>query len=352
MTWQGLHGHDDIAARFQYSLNRGRLGSSFLFVGPPGIGKRSFAIRLAQALLCDRVPAEQFDPCGQCPDCQQIVADTHPDVEYVAKPADRSFIPLELLIGDKQHRMREGLCARIALRPTRGRRKVAIIDDADHLNVEGANCLLKTLEEPPSGSLLILIGTSAQRQLPTIRSRCQIVRFQPLAHETAAQLLVEQGIVDDAAEALRLAAAAGGSLERAAAMVAPELWQFRADLCQTLDTPNWNSLELAKMIGRFVDEAGSAAPERRTRLKQVIEMAVDFYRDVLHATNGATARGAHPPRLTETWSGDPERAVHCLDRCLATAAYVDSNANQSTNIDAWIDELSRLTRGEPLTVFP
>ena len=77
--------------------------------------------------------------------------------------------------------MREGLCHDIALKPFRGGRKIAIIDDADYLNQEGANCLLKTLEEPPEKSVIILIGTSQQRQLPTIRSRCQIVRFAPLS---------------------------------------------------------------------------------------------------------------------------------------------------------------------------
>ena len=94
--------------------------------------------------------------------------------------------------------MREGLCYDIALKPYSGRRKVAIIDDADYLNKEGANCLLKTLEEPPPKSLLILIGTSEQRQLPTIRSRCQIVRFQPLPEQDVAELLLATGACEDA----------------------------------------------------------------------------------------------------------------------------------------------------------
>src|SRR4029078_2428636 len=102
----------------------------------------------------------------------------------------------------------------IALKPYSGRRKVAIIDDADYLNKEGANCLLKTLEEPPPDSLLILIGTSEQRQLPTIRSRCQIVRFQPRAEGDVAELLVAHGLCADPAIARAAAAHADGSLER------------------------------------------------------------------------------------------------------------------------------------------
>ena len=118
--------------------------------GLPGIGKRTFALKLAQGLLCERVPEERLDPCGECPSCHQVRgADRIPTWRLIGKPADKAFIPLELLIGDAEHRMRAGLCYNIALKPYSGRRKVAIIDDADYLNKEGANCLLKTLEEPP-----------------------------------------------------------------------------------------------------------------------------------------------------------------------------------------------------------
>ncbi len=346
MTWQGLHGHDEVADRFRHSIQRGRLGSSFLFVGAPGIGKRTFALKFAQAVLCERTPPEEFDPCGECPACRQVAADTHPDIEQIAKPADRRTIPLELLIGDKQHRMREGLCARISLRPARGRRKVAIIDDADALSIEGANCLLKTLEEPPADSIIILVGTSEQRQLPTIRSRCQVVRFQSLEPKIAAELLVEQQIVSDPDEALRLATATGGSLTRAAQMVAPELWQFRAELRQTLDTSDWDSLDLAKQISSFLEEAGSGTPERRDRLERVVEMAIDFYRDLMIQING-DAHASTASSLAATWNVDPERPGRCIDLCIHTISQVRSNANVANVVDAWIDELARLALGEP-----
>ena len=147
-------GHDSVLDRFRRSIRAGRLASTFLFVGPPGIGKKLFALQLAQGLLCERRPEEALDPCGECPSCAQVLAGTHPDVVVVKKPTDKNFIPLELLIGDKEHRMREGLCHDISLKPYSGRRKVAVIDDADYLNQEGANALLKTLEEPPPKSLL------------------------------------------------------------------------------------------------------------------------------------------------------------------------------------------------------
>ena len=179
MSWQGIAGHDEIVARFRTMLARGRLASTFLFVGPAGVGKRTFATRLAAALLCQTQPPAALDPCGVCSSCLQVAAGTHPDLLRVSKPADKSFIPLELFIGPKEKRMQQGLCHDISLKPFMGGGRVAIIDDADYLNEEGANSLLKTLEEPPPQSVLILIGTSADRQLPTIRSRAALSASAP-----------------------------------------------------------------------------------------------------------------------------------------------------------------------------
>ena len=96
MTWHGIEGHDDVVELFRRALERGRLASSFLFAGPAGVGKRSFALKLAQALLCSARPEEALDPCGECPECAQVAAVTHPDLMLVSKPADKSVIPVEL----------------------------------------------------------------------------------------------------------------------------------------------------------------------------------------------------------------------------------------------------------------
>jgi DNA polymerase-3 subunit delta' len=84
--WHGIYGHDAIVEQFRRALRRKRLAGSFLFVGPPGVGKRTFALKFAQALLCGTRPEEQLDPCGQCPACVQAAAGTHPDLDVVSKP--------------------------------------------------------------------------------------------------------------------------------------------------------------------------------------------------------------------------------------------------------------------------
>ncbi len=343
--WHGIIGHDKIVEQFRRALKRERLASSFLFAGPAGIGKRSFAVKFAQALLCENSPEKVLDPCERCPACIQVLAGTHPDFQLLSKPDDKSFIPLELLIGDAEHRRREGLCHYIALKPMMGGRKIAVIDDADYLNAEGANALLKTLEEPPPRSVLILIGTSPAKQLPTIRSRCQLIRFQPLDADAVAQLLPAQGIVEDAAEARRLAQSSGGSLQRAGELANAEIWRFRGLLYQRLAAERLDSVALARLTAKFVEEAGKDATPRRRRLRQVIGFAADFYRQLLRAQSGAAnADGAQADSIIDQALKrqpiDVEKTMARLEYCLDADRQIDRNANQSTLIETWLDDLA------------
>jgi DNA polymerase III subunit delta' len=361
--WHGIIGHDKIVEQFRRALNRDRLASSFLFAGPSGIGKRSFSIKLAQAMLCQNRPEEALDPCRQCPSCVQVMAGTHPDFQLIGKPDDKSFIPLELLIGDKEHRRREGLCHHIALKPYMGGRKIAVIDDADYLNAEGANALLKTLEEPPPRSVLILIGTSPAKQLPTIRSRCQLIRFQPLDTETVAQLLLEQGLVKDQSEARRLAQYGEGSIQRASELADADLWAYRNLLFQRLAAEPLDSVSLAQATSKFVDQAGKEASSRRRRLHQVIGLAANFYRRLLRAESTGTVPifaqrkwdcplqtadsddAEVMPFVSEALkhgSIDADKTVARLDRCLEADQQIDRNANQSTLIEAWLNGLAEI----------
>ena len=141
MSWHGIDGHDDVVEQFRRAIARGRLASSFLFAGPAGIGKRTFALKLAQAMLCQTRPEGRpifvsakmgLSPLlPQKPSWiravralrAQVAAGTHPDLDVVAKPDDKSFIPVELLIGDREHRRREGLCHNIGMKPSLGGRK-------------------------------------------------------------------------------------------------------------------------------------------------------------------------------------------------------------------------------------
>jgi DNA polymerase-3 subunit delta' len=335
-----------VIDRFRRAVARGRLASTFLFVGPAGIGKRMLAEKLAQALLCPHAN-DKLDPCGRCDSCVQVASHSHPDLILIEKPADKSTIPVAAFIGEDNRRMREGLCHDIALKPFMGGRKVAIIDDADYLNEEGANSLLKTLEEPPPRSVLILIGTSADRQLPTIRSRAQMFRLRPLPEQTVAEILLAKGLAADRESALRLASFAEGSVERAVELADDELWTFRRELLKELAAPRLASVALAGSLLPFVEAAGKEASARRARARQVVAFALDFYRQLLRARSGAEPAGdeellASVAAALPRWPGDAETAVACIERSLEALAHVDRNAHQTTLLECWLDDLARI----------
>ena len=122
------------------------------------------------------------------PELRSVDAGTHPDLFLAARPEDKVDFPIELI--------RE-LIEHLSLKPARGGQKVAILDDADDLSAQAANAFLKTLEEPPNGSVLILIGgPSPERQFSTVLSRCQTVPFSPLPNNLLKTFLREQGIED------------------------------------------------------------------------------------------------------------------------------------------------------------
>jgi DNA polymerase-3 subunit delta' len=339
MAWQDIEGHDAIVADFAAAAARGRVAGSYLFVGPPGVGKGAFALALAKALTC-AAAGPGLVPCGTCVSCIQAAAGSHPDIDVVGKPEDRATIPLDLLIGAGEQRMREGLVWRLLLRPALGTRKVAIIRDADHLADEAANCLLKTLEEPPAGAVIILVGTGVERQLPTIRSRCQIVRFRPLPDEAVERILAAEaralgGAVDP--ESLRRrVAAAGGSLARGRALADPALTEFRGRLLELLGRRPLRGVELARDTLAVVEAAGKEAPPRRARLRLVLETVVDFLRAAAReAVTGAAPADAGFRRSTAAWIADPEATAAALEHTLDALDGIERNANLTVLVDAW-----------------
>lgn len=340
--WQGILGHDEIVDRFRRAVQRNRLASTYLFVGPAGIGKKRFALALARALLCQTSRADPLEPCGRCESCRLLAAGSHPDVDVVGLPRDKSTLPLELFIGDQQHRNQEGLCHRIALRPYLSGRKVAIIDDADYFSQESANCLLKTLEEPPPRSLMILIGTTPSKQLPTIRSRSQVVRFEPLAAEVLAEVLRSSGDAADADTINRLATYGAGSLQKIHEISDPALWQFRAQLLHDLSSAQTNPVRLAKAVQTFVDEAGKETSERRERLRAIVGFAAEFYRAWMRSDAGSDFVGDELVQvsLSKAQKILAHRApIESLDASLRAVEHVDRNANLGLVVQRWCEEI-------------
>lgn len=177
-------------------LVSGRIAHAYLFRGPDGVGKRRFAHAMAKALNCRVAGPAAW--CGHCPSCKKFESGNHPD--YHVESPEKGAIKID--------RIRE-VSKLLAYAPYESMRRVVVIEDVHTMRSEAANSLLKTLEEPPEGNVLILTAEMAKGVLNTITSRCQIVPFFSLSDEDTARVLVKEGLMQD--EALLLARLAEGS---------------------------------------------------------------------------------------------------------------------------------------------
>lgn len=348
--WSSLVGHEQLIESFRAALRAGRLGHAYLFAGPQGVGKHRFAITLGQSLLCEGRDPAALEACGVCPACVQVAGGVHPDFFLVGRPEEKNELPIDVI---------QTLCRDLSLKPARGGYKIAVVDDADDLNQESANCFLKTLEEPPPHSLLILIGTQPELQLATILSRCQVVRFAPLAQAQVKQILLDRGLVEDPARADALARMSGGSVGRAQELADPALWDFRRELLDRLSSPQLDSVGLARQMASFAEGAGSDAPARRRRGRLLIQFCAELFRELLcHLTGQERAardvdaqpaverlgRGLLQSRSAAT---SQEVALSLLERALEADWQIDRYVQLSLVLECFTDEVAKLLAAPP-----
>jgi DNA polymerase-3 subunit delta' len=197
-AWDDIVGQPRVTAFLRAVSSAGKVGHAYLFVGPPGAGKKTAALALACALFCDD------EGCGACPACSRVRRRVHPDVRIVEPEGAAGYLKdqVDAVIHDVQ------------LRPIEGPYKLYVFESADLFNDKSANAFLKTLEEPPADVVIILLAHSYERVMPTIASRCQVVRFRRIPPSEAAAVLVAQSGADPA-EAAAALAAVGGVVARA-----------------------------------------------------------------------------------------------------------------------------------------
>ena len=337
MSWGTVRGHDTQVAALRQAIGAGRFPHAFLLVGPPGIGKGLFARTLAQALLCEKNLETALEPCGHCPSCLQVVSETHPDVLRVRKPEDRQELPIRVI---------RDLCMDLGLKPMRGTRRVAIVEDADDLSEEAANAFLKTLEEPPPGSVLMLVGTTAESQIATIVSRCRVLRFEPLSHAELTSILVDEGIANEI-DAAELADRSEGSVSRARGLADPELGPFRRDLIQAMGaSQGFDPLAIAKKLDTFAKEAGKEAGPKRERALILIGELARLFRGVLWQTSGLElpTTDSIDSEAIRNLAGklEPEDVFLLADRCLLAASQIEKNAGPGLVFESLTHDLARV----------
>ncbi|QDU41002.1 DNA polymerase III subunit tau [Maioricimonas rarisocia] len=337
-------------AMFRRALQRGRTAHAYLLVGPDGIGKRQFAWVVAQCLFCRETDDAELSACGECPACKQVAAGSHPDLLTVGCPEGKKELPIEVMVGSRERRGREGLCHDLSLRPMSASRRIAIIDDADKMNEASANALLKTLEEPPEGSILILLTPSKDAILSTIQSRCQPIQFSPLTAEQVTTLLVEQDSDIDQAAALEAATLSEGSLTTARQLLEPGLRKLRESLYSGLAVKEFNSLRTMKSVSEALDELGGDPATQRQNARWLVKFAVEFYRGVLVASLEDRV-SLHPQMLAFARmlpADQPEytdRLMAMMERCFDAERHLDQSMSIELSLEGLFDDLSRLWRG-------
>ena len=259
MSFKKIVGQDRQITILKNAIKRGTVAHAYLFTGIPGIGKRSTAIAMAKALNCKTATG---DFCNSCTSCKKIEHTTHPDIHWIEPEGD--YIKI-----DQIRRMQE----QISYTLHEGKHKVVILNKAERMNLQSSNCLLKTLEEPPPHTILILLTSAPYQVLSTLRSRCQRVMFQPLPIELIAKLLQEKG--GDENDKLNLIASlAGGSLGKAIQWMEAGALQEREELFEKINHLN------KCFITEIFDLAASLGEDKAGLLKR-LELLKLWIRDLL-----------------------------------------------------------------------
>jgi DNA polymerase-3 subunit delta' len=232
-----------------------------------------------------------------------------------------------------------------SMKAARGAHKVGIIDDSDLFHPAAANSFLKTLEEPPPGSLLILLSSNLDLQLETIKSRCHIVRFAPLSDAHVRQLLEQRPEVD--AKLLdRLVRLAGGSPGQALELADENLWTCRRVLLHGLAQPKVDSFGLALKFVECAGEAGKETAPQRRRAGQMLRLLIEAFSDVMRLQAGATARSAEPAELpllnALAERARPEKINAAIERCLETETQLDRYVQISLVLEGLMDALGQV----------
>lgn len=332
-------GHERAIAMLRRSIRTGRLSHAYLFTGLPGSGKRTLAIAFAMTLNCQSTePSSDVPPdapCGLCSSCQRILHGAHPDMVEVSLETQaqalaqaggkgKTAVPKELRIDT----IRE-MQATVGLRPHSGRWKVYIVGDADRLNDEAANCMLKTLEEPPQHTILVLLASDEAAVLPTISSRCIQVPLRALERSRVEESLRERWGVDDPDKAKLLAALAGGRLGYAVSLLGngSALESRRAHLQELAILGKANVTDRMEAAARYAKQFTDA----RSELYAMLDAWESWWRDVLVMTSDARELVANVDQMQALGSTaartSPERAAAAIRLIAETRQQLMENVN-------------------------
>ncbi len=294
MSFDNVIGHKPQINILKKMLSSGRMPHSFIFAGIDGIGKKLVAFCFAKAVNCIE---SSGDFCGKCLSCRKIDKNIHPDVVLIEPAvknpkkdsADKS--PDDQETGQKEERKNfivveqiRTLQDEILFKPSEGRKKIFIIDQAEKINPNAANCLLKTLEEPPVDSIIILVATGTQGLLPTVLSRCQKIMFSPLRNEEIVSFLDKR--YNDRERVAKSVSLSMGSMGRATALLEANFIETRQQitdrLCRTENGGAENIFALVKLLCEDKANTDFKLDFLQTWFRDIVMLKAGIYSDLLY----------------------------------------------------------------------
>lgn len=257
----------------------GQVPHAFVFYGVDGIGKLTVAVSFAKALNCQEA---EGDFCDCCPSCRKIDRRVHPDIQRIEP--EKNVIKIEQV---------RALQKDIGFKSLEAKKKAVIIDQAEKLNVQAANCLLKTLEEPPDETVLILVARSTASMLATVLSRCQTISFTPLTDEEIMQFLFDRAAVDKQRAAL-ITKQARGSIERAIYLLESDFLNRRNEIAEMLVDISQGNLDAVFKLAGLLNDAGEHP--------MMLEFLLAWHRDVLLLKEGLSESLLYNPDIIDSMS--------------------------------------------------
>ncbi|MGB6066857.1 MAG: DNA polymerase III subunit delta' [Desulfomonilaceae bacterium] len=329
-----LVGHENNLALLKQTVREGRPAHAYLFTGPEGIGKQRVGLKFACLLNC---PGAHDDLEVSCPVCRRIIAEKHPDVT-IERP-EKGIIRIDRI---------RNLQAFFKYAPVEGRYRVTIIDDAHLMNRSAQNALLKTLEEPPAGRILILVTARPSLLLPTVRSRSRRMRFNPIPVSSVAEVLEQKGIPLEKARAL--AAMSSGSVSRAMEMDASSFLDLRERVVSALADP------MGKTIGGLLELSAKISTDKHTAV-QAIEIASTWIRDLVLERAGFNLTGrVHGDILDRIASAaqhhNSRQLLSVYDELVKASSLIEADINVNRNLvtDVMLLRIARILAGPSLGV--
>ena len=325
MAFAAIQGQERALGFLRRMVERQRVPGALLFLGPHQVGKRTTALTLAKAINCEQEGATGLDSCDACPSCRKVDAGVHPDV--ISAAPDGQFIKIGQV---------RDITSQLGLNPLLARRRVVVIREAERMNTDAANAFLKTLEEPPTDTVIVLCAADASRLLPTIISRCVPVRFNPLPDAVLRRLLAAlPGDAVPQGEGLEFAVRlAQGRMRPELAKGFPAWLEIREDLLRALRDP-------AGAMGAGLGEKFSKWSTGGD-WAFVLEWLETWYRDLaLLAAGGPDSRLINADKAAEVRAAAAratrEDAAHGYAAVLKTRDALARNANKPLAFEAlWL----------------